>query len=152
MHICVYMCVHVCVYAYMSICVCGYVYIYVWVCVLMYICVCVIVCLCVLVCFSMHVCVYVCTSVAQGLYWWVRVQAPALQDYDAARLPEGGPAFVGLCLYQRTSRYLSSVPASRRVWHKTFFRWVREQGCSPGTLDGSRNASVPVGIPLKRGA
>ena len=39
---------------------------------------------------------------------------------------------------------------TRRVWHKAFLRWVQAQGCSPDTPGGSKNASAPVGIPLKR--
>ena len=35
---------------------------------------------------------------------------------------------------------------------RTFFRWVRAQGRSPDTPGISKNASAPVGIPLKRSA
>ena len=46
------------------------------------------------------------------------------------------------CLLWVREQYLSAVPPSGRVWHKTFFlRWVRAQSRSP---DAS-------GIPLKKG-
>ena len=39
-----------------------------------------------------------------------------------------------------------------RVAQGHFFRWVQAQDCGRGTPSGSKNASGPVGIPLKRGA
>ena len=39
-------------------------------------------------------------------------------------------------------------PTSVRIWHKAIFRWVRSQGQNPQTTGSSKNASVPVGIPL----
>ena len=48
-------------------------------------------------------------------------------------------------------RYLSVVPPTERVWQKAFLRWVRVQGCIPDTPGITKNASGPVGIPLKKG-
>ena len=45
--------------------------------------------------------------------------------------------------------YLSSVPPTGRVWHKAFLRWVQTQDRSPHAPGISKNASNPVGIPLK---
>ena len=50
---------------------------------------------------------------------------------------------------RRTKLYLSSVPSTGRVWHKLFLRWARAQGRSPHAPDIFKNASGPVGIPLK---
>ena len=55
-------------------------------------------------------------------------------------------AYAPLCWGE--SRYSSYVPPTRRMWHKTFFRWVRVQGRSPDMSGASKNASGPVGIPL----
>ena len=49
------------------------------------------------------------------------------------------------------SWYLSFIPPTVRVWHKAFFRWVQAQGLSRDMPGSSKNASGPVGIPLKRG-
>ena len=51
----------------------------------------------------------------------------------------------------RSQRYLSSVPPTGRMWHKAFLRWVRAQGLNPDAPGIRKNASGPVGIPLKRG-
>ena len=45
--------------------------------------------------------------------------------------------------------YLSYVPLTGQVWYKVFFRRVRTQGHSPDMLSISKNASDPIGIPLK---
>ena len=47
--------------------------------------------------------------------------------------------------------YLSIVPPTRPVWHKAFLRWVQAQGPSLDAPGGSKNASGPVGISLKKG-
>ena len=52
-----------------------------------------------------------------------------------------------------TSRlYLSAVPPTRRIQHKSFLKWVRAQGHSPHALTFCKSTSGSVGIPLKRGA
>ena len=45
--------------------------------------------------------------------------------------------------------YLSSVPPTEQVWHKTFLRWFLAQGRNPHTSSISKNPSDPVGIPRK---
>ncbi len=52
----------------------------------------------------------------------------------------------------KKQQYLSTVTPTGRMWHKAFLRWVREQGRSPDSPGDSKNASGPVGIPLKKGA
>ena len=47
--------------------------------------------------------------------------------------------------------YLTNIPPDGRVWYKAFFRLVRVQGRGVDAFDGSKNASGPEGIPLKRG-
>ena len=49
-------------------------------------------------------------------------------------------------------RYLSRSLPNERIWHKPFFlRWVQAQASNPDTPGGYKNASGPVGIPLKGG-
>ena len=43
-------------------------------------------------------------------------------------------------------------PTKRTSMAQGFYRWVRRQGRSPDTLGIPKNASGPVGIPLKRAA
>ena len=47
-------------------------------------------------------------------------------------------------------RYLLCTSPNRRVRNKGFLRWIWAQGRTPDTADFPKNASGPVGIPLKR--
>ena len=58
-HVCVYICMCVCVCMYICMCVC--MYICMCVCVCMYICMCV--CVCIYICMCVCVCMYVCMCV-----------------------------------------------------------------------------------------
>ena len=45
-------------------------------------------------------------------------------------------------------RYSSNVPET--MWYKAFFRWGPAQNCNPDTPVGSKNASGPVALLLKK--
>ena len=49
-------------------------------------------------------------------------------------------------------RYLLTTPPNGQMWHKVFFKVVQAQGQSPDASGIPKNASGPIGIPLKRGA
>ena len=45
-----------------------------------------------------------------------------------------------------------NAPPDGQVWRKAFFQLVPTQGRDPDLPSGSKNASDPVGISLKKGA
>ena len=53
-------------------------------------------------------------------------------------------------LFKNNQAIFDERPTRRTSVVQAFFRWVQAQGNNPDTTGGSKNASGPVGIPLKR--
>ena len=91
-----------------------------------------------------------------GFTWYLQISHHTFLTHIETRISEpffvllnSGAAALGNRFFpESSSRHLSSVPPTGRVWHKALFRRVWPQGRCPETPGIPKNASGSVGIAL----